>query len=47
MAFGTASVMKVDKIVGPETCNVTAAKMQIRDKAEIDFPQDQRGADNC
>ena len=38
MAFGTASVMKVDKIVGPGNVYVTAAKMQIRDMAEIDFP---------
>lgn len=38
MAYGTESVMKVDKIVGPGNVYVTAAKMQIRDIAEIDFP---------
>jgi histidinol dehydrogenase len=38
MAYGTDSVMKVDKIVGPGNVYVTSAKMQIRDKAEIDFP---------
>lgn len=38
MAYGTESVMKVDKIVGPGNVYVTAAKMQIRDMAEIDFP---------
>ncbi len=38
MAYGTESVMKVDKIVGPGNVFVTAAKMQVRDKAEIDFP---------
>jgi histidinol dehydrogenase len=38
MAYGTDSVMKVDKIVGPGNVYVTAAKMQIRDMAEIDFP---------
>ncbi|WP_214044852.1 histidinol dehydrogenase [Methanomethylovorans sp.] len=38
MAFGTDSVMKVDKIVGPGNVYVTVAKMQIRDMAEIDFP---------
>ena len=38
MAYGTESVMKVDKIVGPGNVYVTAAKMQIRDVAEIDFP---------
>ncbi|AGB50040.1 histidinol dehydrogenase [Methanomethylovorans hollandica DSM 15978] len=38
MAYGTDSVMKVDKIVGPGNVYVTSAKMQIRDRAEIDFP---------
>ncbi|WP_094227994.1 histidinol dehydrogenase [Methanolobus psychrotolerans] len=38
MAYGTESVMKVDKIVGPGNVFVTAAKMQVRDMAEIDFP---------
>jgi len=38
MAYGTESVMKVDKIVGPGNVYVTAAKMQIRDLADIDFP---------
>lgn len=38
MAYGTDSVMKVDKIVGPGNVYVTSAKMQIRDMAEIDFP---------
>lgn len=38
MAYGTQSVMKVDKIVGPGNVYVTAAKMQVRDMAEIDFP---------
>lgn len=38
MAYGTESVMKVDKIVGPGNVFVTSAKMQVRDMAEIDFP---------
>ncbi|MDD3043387.1 MAG: histidinol dehydrogenase [Methanosarcinaceae archaeon] len=38
MAYGTESVPKVQKIVGPGNVFVTAAKMQIRDVAEIDFP---------
>jgi len=38
MAYGTETVPKVDKIVGPGNIFVTAAKMQIRDFAEIDFP---------
>lgn len=38
MAYGTETVPKVDKIVGPGNVFVTAAKMQIRDVAEIDFP---------
>ncbi|MBP1908809.1 histidinol dehydrogenase [Methanolobus bombayensis] len=38
MAYGTETVMKVDKIVGPGNVFVTSAKMQVRDMAEIDFP---------
>jgi histidinol dehydrogenase len=38
MAFGTESVGKVTKIVGPGNTYVTAAKLLIRDAAEIDFP---------
>jgi histidinol dehydrogenase len=38
MALGTASVPKVDKIVGPGNVYVTAAKMLLREEAEIDFP---------
>lgn len=38
MAYGTETVPKVDKIVGPGNVFVTSAKMQIRDVAEIDFP---------
>ncbi len=38
MALGTASVPKVDKIVGPGNIYVTAAKMLLREEAEIDFP---------
>lgn len=38
MAYGTKTVPKVDKIVGPGNVFVTSAKMQIRDVAEIDFP---------
>ncbi|AKB25815.1 Histidinol dehydrogenase [Methanosarcina sp. MTP4] len=38
MAYGTESVPKVGKIVGPGNVFVTAAKMQVRDVAEIDFP---------
>lgn len=38
MAYGTETVMKVDKIVGPGNVFVTSAKMQARDMAEIDFP---------
>ena len=38
MAYGTETVLKVDKIVGPGNVFVTAAKMQVRDMAEIDFP---------
>ncbi|WP_292467755.1 histidinol dehydrogenase [Methanolobus sp.] len=38
MAYGTESVLKIDKIVGPGNVFVTAAKMQVRNMAEIDFP---------
>ena len=38
MAYGTESVLKVAKIVGPGNVFVTVAKMMVRDKAEIDFP---------
>ncbi len=38
MAYGTKTVPKMDKIVGPGNVFVTSAKMQIRDVAEIDFP---------
>ncbi|UGV39845.1 histidinol dehydrogenase [Methanococcoides orientis] len=38
MAYGTESVLKIDKIVGPGNVFVTVAKMMVRDKVEIDFP---------
>ena len=38
MAIGTETVPKVEKIVGPGNVYVTAAKMLLRDEAEIDFP---------
>lgn len=38
MALGTESIRKVTKIVGPGNVYVTAAKMMLRDHAEIDFP---------
>ena len=38
MAYGTETVPAVDKIVGPGNVYVTAAKMQVRDRCEIDFP---------
>ena len=38
MAYGSETVMGVDKIVGPGNVYVTAAKMQVREEAEIDFP---------
>jgi histidinol dehydrogenase len=38
MAYGTGTVLAVDKIIGPGNVYVTAAKMQIRDCCEIDFP---------
>jgi histidinol dehydrogenase len=38
MAFGTETIPRVNKIVGPGNVYVTAAKMLIRGTAEIDFP---------
>jgi histidinol dehydrogenase len=38
MAYGTQCVPKVEKIVGPGNIYVTAAKMYVRDSAEIDMP---------
>ncbi|UUX91635.1 histidinol dehydrogenase [Methanoplanus endosymbiosus] len=38
MALGTESIEPVQKIVGPGNTFVTAAKMMLRDYAEIDFP---------
>ncbi len=38
MAHGTESVEPVQKIVGPGNVFVTAAKMMLRDKVDIDFP---------
>ena len=38
MAYGTKTVPAVDKIVGPGNVYVTAAKMMVRDRCEIDFP---------
>jgi len=38
MAFGTKAIDRVCKIVGPGNVYVTAAKLLIRDSAEIDFP---------
>ncbi len=38
MALGTATINKVSKIVGPGNIFVTEAKLQLRDKVEIDFP---------
>jgi histidinol dehydrogenase len=38
MAFGTQSVPKVDKIVGPGNVYVTAAKLIVQSEVEIDFP---------
>lgn len=38
LAYGTETVQKVDKIVGPGNVFVTAAKQQVRDVTEIDFP---------
>jgi len=38
LAFGTESIPKVEKIVGPGNLYVTAAKMLVREYVEIDFP---------
>ena len=38
MALGTESIEPVQKIVGPGNVYVTAAKMILRDRVEIDFP---------
>jgi histidinol dehydrogenase len=38
MAIGTRTIAPVQKIVGPGNLYVTAAKMQLREYAEIDFP---------
>jgi histidinol dehydrogenase len=38
MAYGTRSIPKVEKIVGPGNIYVTAAKMRLRDTVEIDMP---------
>lgn len=38
MAYGTESVAKVDKIVGPGNVYVTAAKLLVQSEVEIDFP---------
>lgn len=38
MAIGTETIPRVEKIVGPGNVFVTAAKMLLRDEAEIDFP---------
>ncbi|MCG7850441.1 MAG: histidinol dehydrogenase [ANME-2 cluster archaeon] len=38
MAYGTETVPAVDKIVGPGNVYVTAAKMMVRNRCEIDFP---------
>jgi histidinol dehydrogenase len=38
MALGTGSIRPVQKIVGPGNVYVTAAKMLLREYAEIDFP---------
>ncbi|OKY79029.1 MAG: Histidinol dehydrogenase HisD [Candidatus Methanohalarchaeum thermophilum] len=38
MAYGTKTIDKVQKIVGPGNSYVTAAKMLVRGKVEIEFP---------
>jgi histidinol dehydrogenase len=38
MALGTDSIRSVQKIVGPGNAYVTAAKMMLRGRVEIDFP---------
>jgi histidinol dehydrogenase len=38
LAYGTESIKKVDKIIGPGNVFVTAAKLLVRKNVEIDFP---------
>ncbi|MEM2924163.1 MAG: histidinol dehydrogenase [Methanocellales archaeon] len=38
LAYGTESIKKVDKIIGPGNIYVTAAKLLIKKSVEIDFP---------
>jgi histidinol dehydrogenase len=38
MAYGTATIRRVDKIVGPGNLYVTAAKMQVSEECGIDMP---------
>jgi len=38
MAFGTESIVPVEKFVGPGNVYVTAAKLLVRSSVEIDFP---------
>jgi histidinol dehydrogenase len=38
MAYGTASIQRVDKIVGPGNLYVTAAKVSVSDECGIDMP---------
>ncbi len=38
LAYGTESIKKVDKIIGPGNVFVTAAKLLVRRTVEIDFP---------
>ncbi|MEM2925632.1 MAG: histidinol dehydrogenase [Methanocellales archaeon] len=38
LAYGTESIKKVDKIIGPGNVFVTAAKLLVRKCVEIDFP---------
>jgi len=38
MAYGTQTIQRVDKIVGPGNVFVTAAKILVRTKVAIDFP---------
>ncbi len=38
MALGTSTIDPVQKIVGPGNVYVTAAKMQLKDRVDIDFP---------
>jgi histidinol dehydrogenase len=38
LAYGTASITRVDKIVGPGNAWVTAAKLEVLDRCAIDMP---------